>query len=173
MCRAEVPVKPFAIGQWADRKPENALRTLFSPFSLSTRPRVPPPLPDAFSIVRAYIYTHTRTHVHTHARIRQHKPAHSHTHAVYTCRTYARRGRKYLISAKSRKSQHRAFCVIKPCPQKLYGFTKRLFPPRASFVPRNGSFGECQSKCHTYKAKKRIYDFFFSFYFILSPRFNI
>lgn len=35
MCRAEVPVGPFAIGQWADRKPENALRTLFSPFSIS------------------------------------------------------------------------------------------------------------------------------------------
>lgn len=33
MCRTEVPVGPFAIGQWADRKPENALRTLFSPFS--------------------------------------------------------------------------------------------------------------------------------------------
>lgn len=162
MCRAEVPVEPFAIGQWADRKPENALRTLFSPFSLSAHPCVSSPLSDAFSLVRTNTNTHTSTLTPAQTRALAHI-------CMYTRRTYPRRGRKYLISAKSRKSQHRAFCVIKPRPQKLYGFTKRLFPPRASFVPRNGSFGECQSKCHTYKAKKRIYNFFFHFilfYFI-------
>lgn len=65
--------------------------------------------------------------------------------------------RKYLISAESRKSQHKAFCVIKPLPQKLYGFTKRSFPLLLLVLcTRNGSFGECQSKCRrTRKAEKK------------------
>lgn len=68
-----------------------------------------------------------------------------------------REDRKYLISAESRKSQHKAFCVIKPLPQKLYGFTKRSFPLYSSpgervMVP----LGNANRNAGTRKAEKKI-----------------
>lgn len=68
-----------------------------------------------------------------------------------------REDRKYLISAESRKSQHKAFCVIKPLPQKLYGYTKRSFPLYSSpgervMVP----LGNANRNAGTRKAEKKI-----------------
>lgn len=105
---------PFAIGQWADRKPENALRTLFSPFSLSVARRHHPFSHQLFhhSSIPSSLSHPSRKRVRTHV---------PYTYTYIYIRSCTRwRGRKYLISAESRKSQHRAFCVIKPRPQKLY-----------------------------------------------------
>lgn len=144
MCRAEVPVGPFAIGQWADRKPENALRTLFSPFSISAI--VTPhrntlflslsfSLPDFSTLSFAYIVYNMYIHVYGWWW-----------------------GRKYLISAKSRKSQHRAFCVIKPRPQKLYGLQNVCFHPARPLCRVMVPLGNANRNA-THKAKKRLYTY--------------
>jgi len=136
MCRAEYPVGPFAIGQWADRKPENALRTLFSPFSISASApltiSLSRPLHDFSTLSYAYI--------------------------VYNKYVYAWWwwGRKYLISAKSRKSQHRAFCVIKPRPQKLYRLQNVCFHPARPLCHVMVPLGNANRNA-THKAKNRLY----------------
>lgn len=124
---------PFAIGQWADRKPENALRTLFSPFSLFAASHHPFPT-NSFSLLHPSVtsspFSQTCTHVYT---------THVRMYRIYI-RIYVRsctrwRGRKYLISAESRKSQHRAFCVIKPRPQKLYAGYKTFVSTHSTHSP--------------------------------------
>jgi len=142
MCRAEVPVGPIAIGQWADRKPENALRTLFSPFSISVS--VTPSL---------FLYLLYDFYILSYAYI---------VYNIYV-NGWWWWGRKYLISAKSRKSQHRAFCVIKPRPQKLYGLQNVCFHPARPLCRVMVPLGNANRNA-THKAKNRLYTYQYTTY---------